>query len=99
MSNTDLSALREQIDELDAELVVLLARRFRITQKVGLLKAAQGLGAVDSEREARQEQRLAELAVRHTVSPALVASVFRCIVSEVVSNHQSIAQSINGTSR
>lgn len=91
MQSLELSALREQIDILDEELVVLLARRFQVTDAVGRLKANQGLGAVDLVREAQQEQRLAQLALSHGVRQAVVGRVFRAIVEEVVSTHLAIA--------
>lgn len=92
MQDQELSALRAQIDSIDEELVSVLARRFRVTEAIGRLKAAQGLNAVDPAREAMQEQRLAKLALHHSVSPTVVAKVFRAIVEEVVSTHKAIAK-------
>ena len=91
MPNNDLNALRARIDQLDENLVELLAHRFRVTDEVGRLKASTGLSAVDPEREASQEARLAALAAKHSVSPAVVARVFRALVEEAVSNHQAVA--------
>jgi chorismate mutase len=39
----ELLSLRQQIDRLDHALVLLLANRFALTQKVGELKASAGL--------------------------------------------------------
>lgn len=95
MQSQELLALRAQIDALDEELVVLLARRFRVTDAVGALKAAEGLSAVDPDREAAQEQRLAHLALRHEVNPSVVNRIFRTIVEEVVSSHMVIASRLS----
>jgi chorismate mutase len=46
-----LSALRADIDNLDAILVYTLAQRFKATQAVGRLKAAHGLPPADPARE------------------------------------------------
>ncbi len=90
MPNNDLHALRARIDELDEDLVEILGKRFRVTDEVARLKASTGLSAVDLEREARQEARLASLAATHSVSPAVVIRVFRAIVEEVVSGHKRV---------
>lgn len=92
MHVTDLTSLRQQIDAIDEELVELLARRFKVTNQVGQLKAALGLQAVDATREAEQAERLQSLAVRHAVNSDLVHRIFRLIVEEVVQNHQAIAR-------
>lgn len=47
-----LGALREQIDQADAELVAALVRRYRLAEKVGALKGREGIPAMDPAREA-----------------------------------------------
>jgi len=91
MQVPELTSLRQQIDAIDEELVELLSGRFRITDRVGQLKAEQGLHAVDPARESQQAQRLHELAARHGVTATLVNHIFRAVVDQVVLNHQSIA--------
>ena len=59
----ELLRLRSSIDNLDAALVHLLAERFKVTQRVGELKATKGLPAADPQREKRQIERLRALAV------------------------------------
>lgn len=49
-----LRAMRGTIDNLDAVLVNVLAERFKATQRVGELKAANDLPAGDPERESQQ---------------------------------------------
>ena len=52
MLHPELQSLRTEIDEIDGKIVDLLACRFRLTSKVGRLKAQYALGAVDRQREA-----------------------------------------------
>ena len=59
----ELRRLRGSIDNMDSALVHLLAERFKVTQRVGELKATAGLPAADPEREAAQIARLRALAV------------------------------------
>lgn len=91
MDNTELTNLRSTIDELDEQLIVLLSRRFEVTEQVGRLKARQQWQAVDSEREAQQERRYLNLATQYGLSRALTLKVFRTIIDEVVCNHRSFA--------
>ena len=44
-ARVELDRLRGSIDNMDSALVHLLAERFKITQQVGVLKAAAGLPA------------------------------------------------------
>ena len=56
----ELAEARSSIDNLDAALLHLLAERFKITRRVGELKAAKGLPAADPAREQEQITRLLE---------------------------------------
>lgn len=91
MEDSELAELRIEIDKIDAHIVELLAQRFDITNRVGVLKAQKKLSAVDPEREARQAQRYTELANEFGVKPSVVQNLFRDIIDEVVINHRAIA--------
>ena len=86
----DLLKIREQIDQIDTELVELLARRFALTHKVGQLKAMNQLEAVDPEREARKLASLRELSESRQLSVALVTEIFTAIMAEAVRNHKKL---------
>lgn len=90
MNNVELARLRETIDELDEQLIILLARRFQVTEQVGRLKARQQWQAQDSVRESQQEQRYLALAAQHGLNPVLILKVFRTVIDEVVCNHLSV---------
>lgn len=77
-----LQPLREQIDQLDSELVDLLARRARVTAQVGQVKQHYALPVYVPEREqallaARRQQALAQ-----GVSPELVEDLLRRVMRE-----------------
>ena len=57
-----LETLREEIDAIDARIVALLGERFDCTTRVGQLKSAHQLPAVDAAREARQRAQFEALA-------------------------------------
>ncbi|HHM5702871.1 TPA: chorismate mutase [Pseudomonas aeruginosa] len=93
MSGDELRRLRAEIDSLDEEVIRILALRFVATGKVGTIKAAQNLEAVDPSREAAQAERYSVLAARYGVSIELTQKVFRAVIDEVVANHQTIRES------
>lgn len=94
-ARAELLRLRGSINNMDAALVHLLAERFKITQKVGQLKAVHGLPPADPEREAEQISRLRKLATEAQLDPEFAEKFLTFIVSEVVRHHEAIANSHN----
>ena len=92
MSIDQLKQLRTEIDSLDEEIIRILGLRFIATGKVGIIKAAERLEAVDPSREAVQAQRYSVLALQHGVSSELTQTIFRAVIDEVVANHQAIRE-------
>lgn len=85
----ELLSLRNQIDMLDDELLLILAKRFEVTARVGKLKADKSLDSVD---ETREKQKLIELGTRAEakgLSSEFVLSLFKMIFAEVVENHRA----------
>ena len=90
----ELARLRGSIDNLDSALVCLLAERFKITQRVGELKAELGLPPADPQREAQQIERLRRLADEANLDPEFAEKFLTFIVSEVVRHHERIARDV-----
>ncbi len=88
----ELEGMRSSIDNMDAALIHLLAERFKITQRVGVLKAEKGLPAADPVRERHQIERLRSLAVESHLDPEFAEKLLNFIVSEVVRHHEAIRQ-------
>ena len=88
----ELAALRLSIDNIDAAVIHMLAERFKVTQRVGHLKAAGGLPASDPEREAVQLKRLRALAVESHLDPAFAEKFLNFLVAEVIHHHEQIAR-------
>ena len=66
-----LENYRDSIDRLDAILVFTLAERYKITEKVGKLKATVNLPPSDPTRENRQLERLEKLSQEAGLDPIL----------------------------
>jgi chorismate mutase len=58
----DLSRIRDEIGELDQELVGLIARRVVLARRIGALKRVAGLPTLDPPREAAVVRRAGALA-------------------------------------
>lgn len=95
MTNPELARLRGSIDNLDSALIYLLAERFKITRRVGQLKAEVGLPPADPEREASQIERLRTVAQDAHLDPEFAEKLLNFIVSEVVRHHERIAREAN----
>lgn len=91
----ELLRLRGSIDNLDAAIIHIMAERFKITKRVGYLKAEVGLPASDPRREARQIERLRDLAEQADLDPEFAEKLLNFIVSEVVRHHVTIAEKHN----
>ncbi len=97
MSNSDqtlalfeLSQLRASIDNMDSILVHTLAERFKLTQRVGKLKALHNMPPADKSREADQIERLRRLAHESGLDPAFAEKFLTFIVAEVIRHHEQI---------
>ncbi|HMR50634.1 MAG TPA: chorismate mutase [Arachnia sp.] len=90
----ELLRLRGSIDNMDSALIHLLAERFKVTQRVGELKATAGLPAADPTREAEQISRLRALAEQADLDPELAEKFLTFIVREVVRHHEKIANDL-----
>jgi chorismate mutase len=88
---SDLSLLRDSIDNLDAALIHLLAERFKYTQQVGLLKAAHSMPPADPAREAEQISRLRRLAAEAKLDPEFAEKFLAFVIAEVLRHHEAIS--------
>jgi chorismate mutase/prephenate dehydrogenase len=73
----ELSQLRDQIDDLDSQLVDLLAKRAQVTTQVGQIKAQTGMPTYVPEREAQLIASRRAQAEARNVSPDLVEDLLR----------------------
>ena len=86
----ELLQARARIDEIDQELIKLLADRFSLTLQVGKIKASQQLQSFDPDREAQKIQNLRQVSEEMGINPNLVENLFTQIMKEVVKNHQRL---------
>ena len=90
LATFQLNQFRDSIDNLDAILIHTLAERFRLTKEVGKLKAMHNMPPADKNREARQIERLRQLAQQSGLDPAFAEKFLNFIVAEVIRHHEQI---------
>ena len=93
MPDEQLADFRRSIDKVDAELVRLLAERFRITLEIGFYKAANALPPADPVRQHEQIDRLREMARAEGLDPDFCERFMHMVMDEVIANHRNIARS------
>lgn len=86
----ELSRLRQEIDAVDERFVALLAERFRITRRVGHIKAERGLPPQDATREAQIDEKVRRLAKENHLDEGLVSDVLRAVIDRVVAEHREL---------
>jgi chorismate mutase / prephenate dehydrogenase len=88
MTNSDpdfdkkLTSLRDEIDEIDSDLVKLLQRRLAVTSKVGQLKSGVGKPIYDAKREASLFAKRRQQASEAGLSPDLIEDVLRRLMRD-----------------
>ncbi|MEO5627427.1 MAG: chorismate mutase [Candidatus Saccharimonadales bacterium] len=84
----DLADFRKSLDTIDNNLVLLLAERFRVTDKVGQYKKAHNLPPVDPAREAAHLEEIRQLAMEAGLDEDFAQKFLRLIMDTVVENHK-----------
>lgn len=92
----NLKVLRDEIDDIDSQLVNLLSKRLAVTTKVGELKSANGMPIFAPERESTLISKRREQAENAGLSGDLIEDVLRRLMRDsYVSQDASGYQCIN----
>ncbi|SEO80290.1 chorismate mutase [Halogranum amylolyticum] len=76
----NLDELREEIEDIDREIVELIARRTYVADTVAQVKEEQDLPTTDESQEDRVMERAGENAERFEVDANLVKAIFRLLI-------------------
>ena len=71
-----LGRYRQQIEQLDSDLVSLLAKRVALSKEIGAMKRVAGLPTLDLAREAEVIRRAAALARDASLNDEKVRDIF-----------------------
>lgn len=75
-----LEELREEIREIDHDIVELIARRTYVADTIAGVKADRGLPTTDERQEQRVMDRAGENAEQFEVDANLVKAIFRLLI-------------------
>ncbi|KXA18107.1 chorismate mutase [Gardnerella vaginalis] len=89
-SVSEIFALRQSIDNIDNAIVALLAERFKVTEKVGEIKARANLATEDKSRENRQASRLKKIAEESGLKEEIALEYLHFVVTAAKKRHQEI---------
>lgn len=76
----NLEELRNEIDLINEEIILLFAKRLEITKQVAKVKQEKKLPCDDPIREAQQLIALHELALNNGLSPSVMEEIFNLFV-------------------
>lgn len=76
----DLDELRDEIQNIDREIVELIAQRTYVAETIADVKAQQGLPTTDEQQEQAVMDRAGENAQRFDVDDNLVKAMFRLLI-------------------
>ncbi len=85
----DLSTLRDRIDQVDRQIIALLAERLQIVEEVALAKLDAASPFRDREREERLLLRLREHATEAGIDPHEVERLYRVIMDMSVAHQEA----------
>lgn len=74
---TDLEQLRQQIDEIDTELLTLIAKRIAIMQSIGKAKKSAEKPIRDTEREEEKIEMLEKIAKEYNIPLKLITNIWK----------------------
>ncbi len=78
--NPDLDELREEIEEIDRDIVESIARRIYVVESIAEVKKERGMEIHDPDREKVVLERVAERAESLDVDPDDVCEVFELLM-------------------
>jgi chorismate mutase/prephenate dehydratase len=89
---TDISALRLTIDEIDAKILDLVNRRLLLARQIGAIKKQDGIQLIDHQREKDILDRL-----RHTNNGPLETDGLQRIFEAIIAAGRSVQKADRGS--
>ena len=78
-----LSLIRKKIEEIDENIITLIAQRFRFLPEIIEEKKKHGLRAFQPEREQQLQMMYHNLAMKLNLDPNLIQTIMAIIVKEM----------------
>lgn len=76
-----IEEVRAEITQIDEEIILLIAQRQKIAQKVAAVKHAEGIPVHDNQRKIDVLEYVMKCAKAHKIDPVPVKSIFEILIS------------------
>lgn len=86
----NIQTLRNEIDNLDSQLITILSKRFIATRNIGKLKQQDNLTAIDTNRLNELCEKWVNESNEQEVNPELALQVLNTIHRFVVDEHKGV---------
>ncbi len=77
-----LSRFREELNELDEQLVTLLGKRYQVIREVGHFKKANTIPMMQSRRVEKVKDWCAEMGMKVQLDPDFIRDLYTLIIDE-----------------
>jgi isochorismate pyruvate lyase len=81
---SNIEDIRQAIDELDAEIISLLGRRFQYVKEIVRFKAKNEESIVASERQEAVIRSRRDLAIENGLDPDIIEELYRNLISHFI---------------
>lgn len=81
MQTHSLEYFRSQLDQMDADLVRILGKRFAVCEAIAAYKLEHGIPMMQPDRIAIVKERVAELARSEGLEASVVSALYDLIIS------------------
>lgn len=93
-STDNLSTIREDIDQIDAQIAELVADRLELAERVAEAKSRMGKGIVDEEREERVKSHYADQFKRAGLPPESGSGLAEYLIDISIDQEEQISDRI-----
>lgn len=74
--------LRAKIDQFDGQIVKLIAQRFNVAKKIGMIKKINKMKIADNKRELDVIFELSNLATNLNINSKFIKHIYKLIINE-----------------
>lgn len=84
----EIKELRKKIDGIDKEVVRILGKRFKLTQKIGKIKLKEKITVVDNNRWQKVIEQLKDEATKNDLNQNMVVKIYNIIHKYSIMNQK-----------
>lgn len=85
---SEMDVLRSKIDDIDEQILLLLAFRLEVAEEIGVIKKETWLKSLDSTRFTQVLQQVAKLWKEHGISEKCTDAIWQAIHEESLSRQK-----------